>query len=85
MMLGYLRRRSDPLILSVGTVNVKFEYERLISVKFSLLIAPEYALNEQITTSSDLYSLGCIIYAVHDKVRFRLTYSNVQPSPRSLT
>ncbi|KAG9045662.1 hypothetical protein FS837_005902 [Tulasnella sp. UAMH 9824] len=30
-------------------------------------IAPEYALEEQITPASDLYSLGCIIYAVHAK------------------
>lgn len=27
--------------------------------------APEYALDEQLSTSSDLYSLGCVIYAVH--------------------
>lgn len=30
-------------------------------------IAPEYVLDEQITTASDFYSLGCIIYAVHAK------------------
>ncbi|KAG8934229.1 hypothetical protein FRC01_004309 [Tulasnella sp. 417] len=30
-------------------------------------IAPEYALEEQITPASDFYSLGCIIYAVHAK------------------
>ncbi|CED82285.1 kinase-like protein [Phaffia rhodozyma] len=28
-------------------------------------MAPEYALDEQLCTSSDLYSLGCVIYAVH--------------------
>lgn len=28
-------------------------------------IAPEYALDEQISPASDLYSLGCVIYAVH--------------------
>lgn len=27
--------------------------------------APEYALDEQVTAASDLYALGCIIYAVH--------------------
>ncbi|KAL0567575.1 Protein kinase domain-containing protein ppk32 [Marasmius crinis-equi] len=30
-------------------------------------MAPEYALDEVLSTSSDLYSLGCIIYAVHCK------------------
>jgi serine/threonine protein kinase len=29
--------------------------------------APEYALDEVLVTSSDLYSLGCLIYAVHRK------------------
>jgi SCY1-like protein 2 len=28
-------------------------------------MAPEYAIDEQVTTSSDLYALGCVIYAVH--------------------
>lgn len=27
--------------------------------------APEYAIDEQLDPSSDMYSLGCIIYAVH--------------------
>lgn len=30
-------------------------------------VAPEYALDEALNTSSDLYSLGCLIYAVHCK------------------
>ena len=30
-------------------------------------VAPEYALDEQLVTSSDMYSLGCLIYAVHCK------------------
>ncbi|KAJ7261397.1 kinase-like domain-containing protein [Mycena haematopus] len=30
-------------------------------------MAPEYALDEQLVTGSDLYSLGCLIYAVHCK------------------
>jgi SCY1-like protein 2 len=29
--------------------------------------APEYALDETLNTASDLYSLGCLIYAVHCK------------------
>lgn len=29
--------------------------------------APEYALDEQLVTASDMYSLGCLIYAVHKK------------------
>lgn len=29
--------------------------------------APEYALDEQLVTASDMYSLGCLIYAVHCK------------------
>ncbi|WWC68467.1 uncharacterized protein I206_102395 [Kwoniella pini CBS 10737] len=28
-------------------------------------LAPEYALDSQLTPSSDLYSLGCLLYAVH--------------------
>jgi hypothetical protein len=30
-------------------------------------IAPEYALDEALVTASDMYSLGCLIYAVHCK------------------
>jgi len=29
--------------------------------------APEYALDEVLVTASDMYSLGCLIYAVHCK------------------
>ena len=29
--------------------------------------APEYALDEVLSTASDMYSLGCLIYAVHLK------------------
>ena len=29
--------------------------------------APEYALDEQLATASDMYSLGCVIFAVHNK------------------
>ena len=29
--------------------------------------APEYALDETLNTASDLYSLGCLIFAVHCK------------------
>jgi SCY1-like protein 2 len=28
-------------------------------------MSPEFALDELITASSDLYALGCVIYAVH--------------------
>ena len=30
-------------------------------------LAPEYALDESLVTASDMYSLGCLIYAVHCK------------------
>lgn len=30
-------------------------------------VAPEYALDEALNTASDLYSLGCLVYAVHCK------------------
>ncbi|KAF5373040.1 hypothetical protein D9758_001726 [Tetrapyrgos nigripes] len=30
-------------------------------------MAPEYALDEQLVTASDMYSLGCVMYAVHCK------------------
>lgn len=30
-------------------------------------MAPEYALDEQLLTASDMYSLGCLIYVVHSK------------------
>lgn len=29
--------------------------------------APEYVLDEQLVTASDIYSLGCIIFAAHNK------------------
>ena len=31
------------------------------------ILAPEYALDEQLVTASDMYSLGCLVYAVHKK------------------
>ncbi|KAH8117221.1 kinase-like protein [Phellopilus nigrolimitatus] len=30
-------------------------------------MAPEYVLDEQLVTASDMYSLGCLIYAAHNK------------------
>ena len=30
-------------------------------------LAPEYALDEVLNTASDMYSLGCLMYAVHCK------------------
>lgn len=30
-------------------------------------LAPEYALDEQLVTASDMYSLGCLVHAVHKK------------------
>ncbi|TDL27250.1 kinase-like protein [Rickenella mellea] len=30
-------------------------------------MAPEYALDERLVTASDMYSLGCLIYAAHSK------------------
>ncbi|PPQ63200.1 hypothetical protein CVT24_005745 [Panaeolus cyanescens] len=30
-------------------------------------MAPEYALDEQLVTESDMYALGCLVYAVHSK------------------
>ncbi|KAG9120806.1 hypothetical protein FRC07_003559 [Ceratobasidium sp. 392] len=32
-------------------------------------MAPEYAIDEKIETGSDMYSLGCLVYAVHMKGR----------------
>ncbi|KAG8715536.1 hypothetical protein FRC11_003287 [Ceratobasidium sp. 423] len=36
-------------------------------------MAPEYAIDERIETGSDMYSLGCLIYAVHMKGRTPFT------------
>lgn len=38
-------------------------------------IAPEYAIQEQIVISSDMYSLGSLIYAVHAKVSVGQPYA----------
>ncbi|KIM49037.1 hypothetical protein M413DRAFT_6260 [Hebeloma cylindrosporum] len=35
--------------------------------EFPTFDAPEYALDEQLVTASDMYSLGCLVYAVHCK------------------
>jgi serine/threonine protein kinase len=35
----------------------------------TLTTAPEYALDELLVTASDMYSLGCVIHAVHCKGR----------------
>jgi SCY1-like protein 2 len=37
-------------------------YVRII---MRLMSAPEYALDSQLSTANDLYSLGCVLYAVH--------------------
>jgi hypothetical protein len=47
------------------------------------LLAPEYALREQIVTASDMYSLGCVIYAVHAKARLTSTKTVHQEIIRS--
>ena len=38
-----------------------------VEPSLNLLLAPEYALDEQLVTASDMYSLGCLMYAVHMK------------------
>ena len=38
-----------------------------IVVLFCVTAAPEYALDEVLTTSSDMFSLGVLMYAVHMK------------------
>jgi hypothetical protein len=72
MMFEYLRPRNDLSTTSVRRLFVP-ENTTLMSGSFSTpccsAVAPEFALSEQIVTASDLYSLGCIIYAVHAKVR----------------
>ena len=51
-----------PLIIWVCTPNRPHEI-RLLTNR----TAPEYALDETLNTASDLYSLGCLIFAVHCK------------------
>ena len=53
---------SGPLTIWVG------QYRSLVGVlRLMTLAAPEYALDELLVTASDMYSLGCLIYAVHCK------------------
>lgn len=60
---GYLRISNDPL-----TTWVRKQAPIIFSAVLILSIAaPEYALDEQLLTASDMYSLGCLVYAVHCK------------------
>lgn len=36
-------------------------------IRMPAYAAPEYALDEVLATASDMYSLGCVVYAVHSK------------------
>lgn len=37
------------------------------TVVLTVCVAPEYALDEVLDPGSDLFSLGCLVYAVHCK------------------
>jgi serine/threonine protein kinase len=50
------------LITSVCKRHFWEDYRAHVAAK-----APEYALDEVLSTASDMYSLGCLIYAVHLK------------------
>lgn len=41
----------------------------VVRISYSSLrvTAPEYALDEMLNPASDMYSLGCLMYAVHSK------------------
>lgn len=61
-MGGYLPQFNGRLITWVCLLfyGAYLLYERLSK-------APEYALDEQLVTESDIYALGCLLYAVHSK------------------
>lgn len=53
------------LITSVTKrLSIFEDQERVLTYCFA---APEYALDEVLDPASDVYSLGCLIYAVHCK------------------
>lgn len=56
---GYVQRSFDYL----GT-TLFFEASE---PKFLTSAAPEYVLDEKLVPASDMYSLGCMIYSVHNK------------------
>ena len=61
MMAEFLHTFSAPSITWVrGPVWDRFAHTLKIEIA-----APEYALDEQLLTASDMYSLGCLIFAVH--------------------
>lgn len=60
-MPSYIQRSFD----YIGTCCVTIH--RTCLTLFPDAIAPEYALDEALITASDMYSLGCLIYAVHCK------------------
>jgi SCY1-like protein 2 len=41
-----------------------FSYKAIVDLKCDTT-APEYAIDEQLDVNSDMYSLGCLIYAIH--------------------
>jgi hypothetical protein len=55
-------------ISSVRSITWVRAHQAIISIHLLIgNIAPEYALDEALVTASDMYCLGCLIYAVHCK------------------
>lgn len=63
LMVVSQRTRKDLLIIWVGSCNAS----TCISLIQTSYLAPEYALDEVLDPASDMYSVGCLIYAVHCK------------------
>lgn len=63
MMAESLHTFSAPSITWVRE-RVWDRFARFLKIEIA---APEYALDEQLLTASDMYSLGCLIFAVHCK------------------
>jgi len=59
----------EPLLMS--NVHLTIWASDSSHINYAYLIhslpAPEYALDEQLVTASDMYSLGCLVHAVHKK------------------
>lgn len=56
-------------VYSIIWVNKELQVPCIRLMLLSVTTAPEYALDELLVTASDMFSLGCVIYAVHCKGR----------------
>lgn len=54
-------------------------------VNWQHVVAPEYVLDGEVSESNDIFSLGCLAYAIHNKgVALLQTFNNLRTYERKI-